>query len=219
MNIIKKIGDSRDQRSLSHTFRAKRFGFFLSLIKDLPRPLTILDIGGTVSFWDAMNFTDEAVHITLLNLEHETISRAGFTSVQGDATNLNFPDASFDIVFSNSVIEHLFDKDAQQKMASEIQRVGKSYFIQTPNYWFPLEPHWLFPFFQYLPVSWRVFLTRNFSLGHIKKTPDMDAAEKQVREIQLLTLSDMKLLFPDASIYFEKFLSLNKSFVAYRFQA
>ncbi len=215
--IIKKIADNNNPASLSHKLRTKRFEFFLSLINHLPRPLSILDIGGTTAFWEAMDFNNEGVSITLLNLSAQPIDRKGFISVSGDATNLQYPNQSFDIVFSNSVIEHLFDRESQQKMAAEIQRVGKYYFIQTPNFWFPIEPHWVFPFFQYLPFPVRVFLTQHLTLGHIQKIRNKEDAEKQVAEIKLLSLREMQSLFPLANIHREKFFFLNKSFVAYKF--
>lgn len=217
MHIIKKLGDNTNRASLSHKLRSGRFRFFLSLIQDLPRPLSILDIGGTTAFWDAMDFNNEGICITLLNLGSQPVLRKGFTSVSGDATQLPYADHSFDIVFSNSVIEHLYDHASQQKMAAEVQRVGRNYFIQTPNYWFPVEPHWIFPFFQHLPFGCRVFLTRYLSLGHIKKIRNRTDAENQVKEIKLLSFKEIQSLFPEAGIYIEKFLCLNKSFVAYRF--
>ena len=217
MSILKKLGDNKNPASLSHKLRARRFDFFLSLISILPKPLYILDIGGTTAFWDAMDFDNEGITITLLNLSYQPVDRNGFISVSGDATQLQYSDRSFDIVFSNSVIEHLFDRASQQKMAAEVQRVGKYYFIQTPNYWFPLEPHWLFPFFQYLPFSVKMFLTQHFSLGHIKKIHNRIDAENKVKEIKLLSLRDMQSLFPGAKIYSEKFFFLNKSFIAYCF--
>lgn len=217
MSLIKRIADNQDQASLSHQMRSRRFQFFLSLIKDLPRPLSILDIGGTAAFWNAMHFNEEGISITLLNLSAEPVTEPHFASVAGDATNLQFADKSFDIVFSNSVIEHLFNRENQQKMALEAARVGKRYFIQTPNYWFPVEPHWVFPCFQYFPFALKVFMTQYFSLGHIKKIRNKNDAETQVREIRLLTIGEMKSLFSDGAIYSEKFFRLNKSFVAYRF--
>ena len=217
MNLIKKVADNANQKSWSHQFRSKRFELFLSFINELPRPLRILDIGGTLAFWKAMGFNEEQVSITLLNLTEQPVSGNHFLSVAGDATQLNFPNQSFDIVFSNSVIEHLFTEENQIKMAAEVQRVGKYYFIQTPNYWFPLEPHWLFPFFQFLPFSFRVWLTQHFSLGHIPKCISKDAAQLQVREIQLLSKAQLQKLFPTATIYAEPLLIWNKSFVAHNF--
>jgi 2-polyprenyl-3-methyl-5-hydroxy-6-metoxy-1,4-benzoquinol methylase len=218
MSLLNTLADNKDNSSLSHKMRTKRFSFFLSLIKDLPRPISILDIGGTTGFWEAMNFNEEGISITLLNLTRQPVSIPGITSVAGDATDLKeFSDQSFDIVFSNSVIEHLFTYANQKKMASEVQRVGKHYFIQTPNYWFPIEPHWVFPLFQYLPFSAKVSLTQHFSLGHIKKIPSKKDAEEQVKEVRLISLNEMKNLFPEGIIYKEKILGFNKSFVAYKF--
>lgn len=217
MNLIKKVADNANQKSWSHQFRSKRFELFLSFINELPRPLRILDIGGTLAFWKAMGFNEEQVSITLLNLTEQPVSGNHFLSVAGDATQLNFPNQSFDIIFSNSVIEHLFTEENQIKMAAEVQRVGKYYFIQTPNFWFPLEPHWLFPFFQFLPFSFRVWLTQHFSLGHIPKCTSKEAAQLQVREIQLLTKAQLQTLFPTAIIYAEPLLIWNKSFVAHNF--
>ena len=67
-------------------------------------------------------------------------------------------DNEFDIVFSNSVIEHVGDFWKQKLFSSEIQRVGKRYFVQTPSFWFPYEPHTLIPFYQFFPVNIKMLL-------------------------------------------------------------
>ncbi|MFK9353834.1 methyltransferase domain-containing protein, partial [Escherichia coli] len=90
----------------------------------IPRPLTILDIGGTVAFWEAMNFNQSGITITLLNLEKEEVTNPQFQSITGNATDLSgINDQQFDIVFSNSVIEHLYTWENQEKMAKEVLRV------------------------------------------------------------------------------------------------
>jgi SAM-dependent methyltransferase len=203
--LVKKFAHNTDKNSISHAQRTKRFSLFLDKLNQLPKPISILDIGGTIGFWEAMNFQEEEVHITLLNLELQTVHKRNFSAIAGDATHLvGIPDQAYDIVFSNSVIEHLYTWENQQKMAKEVLRVGKYHFIQTPNYWFPIEPHWVFPFFQFLPDFFKIWLTRNFSLGHIPKIPDSTAAINQVKEIQLLSYSNYKTLFPNATIYSEK---------------
>jgi 2-polyprenyl-3-methyl-5-hydroxy-6-metoxy-1,4-benzoquinol methylase len=212
------FANNGNQQSMAHQFRFKRFLFFRSLLDRLPRPVSILDIGGTQDYWNMMNFADSGVKITLLNLEAQPVSGDSFESVKGDATDLSaYGDQSFDIVYSNSVIEHLFNREAQQKMANEVKRVGKNYFIQTPNYYFPIEPHWVFPFFQFLPVNGRIWMTRNFNLGHIGRITDPEEASKQVKEVQLLTRRQLQDFFPAAAMYEERFLGLTKSLVAYRF--
>jgi len=213
-----KIADNTDQHSLSTQFRRKRFQFFLSLINQLPRPLHILDIGGTEDYWNMMGFNDPQVHITILNLNTQPVSDTQrFTSIAGNATHLTgFNDQSVDLVYSNSVIEHLFTLEAQQKMADEIKRVGKSYFIQTPYRYFPIEPHWVFPFFQFLPRTARITLTRKFSLGHIPRISDPLLAARQVDEVRLMTIPELKKMFPGALLYKEFFLGMIKSVVMYK---
>ena len=213
------FADNTNQQSLAYQFRFKRFLFFRFLLDKLPKPVSILDIGGTQDYWNMMGFSDERIQITLLNLEVQPVSGNSFVSVKGDATDLSaYADRSFDIVYSNSVIEHLFTKGAQQRMADEVRRVGKNYFIQTPNYYFPVEPHWVFPFFQFLPVNVRVWMTMHLNLGHIGRIEDRVAAARQVKEVRLLTRQELQKLFPGAEMYEERFLGLTKSLVAYQFE-
>lgn len=217
--MIFKFSDNNSRESLSHQFRMKRFLFFSSLLNKLHKPLQILDIGGTVQYWKMMNFQDPQIRILLLNLEKQEVEPGSIETMAGDATHLDmFGDQSVALIYSNSVIEHLFSYANQQKMADEVRRVGRNYFIQTPNYWFFMEPHWVFPFFQFLPESVRTWLTMNFSLGHIGRVESKEKAIEQVREIKLLSVKEMRALFPEATIYKEKFLFFTKSIVAYHFK-
>lgn len=219
--MASKFLNSNSKQSLNQKFREKRFQFFKGLLDKLGTKDTIriLDIGGTEAYWENMNFVgNQNIHITLLNLNQFPVKQNNFTSVKGDACDLSeYADGQFDLVHSNSVIEHLFTFENQQRMASEAMRVGKSYYVQTPNYYFPIEPHWVFPFFHFLPVSLRVFLTKNFNLGHYKKAESQEAALNRVKEVQLLSEGEMKSLFPNGKVYREKFLGLTKSVTLYHF--
>jgi len=197
--------------------RRKRFGFFLELLAGVPRPLSILDVGGTQGFWERMAFTDEpGVSITVLNLDPQPVHLAGFTSIIGDATNLSlFADHAFDVVFSNSVIEHVGDMAKQRRMAEEVARVGQRYFVQTPNYYFPIEPHYLFPGFQWLPLGARAQLLYHFDLGWTKRKATIEAARQSVASVKLLRKKEVLALFPHANLYEEKVAGLTKSFVVY----
>lgn len=161
--------------------------------------------------------TADDVHVTLLNIDDQPVSGPKFESVVGDARDLSrYPTHAFDVVFSNSVIEHLGPDFAdQKKMADEIRRVGKRYFVQTPNRYFPIEPHFLTPGFQFLPVDVRVWLVSNFNVGWYKRIPDKAEAKREVESISLLSRGDLRRLFPDARVYEETILGLTKSFVAY----
>lgn len=216
-NSLKKIADNQTPNSLSTRLRKKRFVFFKSLLDKVPRPITILDIGGTEVFWKTMEFTPaDDVKIILLNLSHIQTTQPNFESLVGDARDLSrFNDRQFDVVFSNSVIEHVGEFSDQCKMASEVRRVGKRYFIQTPNRYFPIEPHFLLPLFQFYPLFLKVFLMRHFNLGWYKKIVHKQTAIQAVTSIRLLTEGELRKLFPEANIYKEKFFGLTKSFIAY----
>jgi ubiquinone/menaquinone biosynthesis C-methylase UbiE len=214
--MLKKIADNRDEQSLAVKFRKRRFAFFNSLLFRLERPVSVLDVGGAEAYWKTMGMdADDRVSVTLLNLTKETVILPNLSSVAGDARQLNFEDNSFDVVFSNSVIEHVGGYADQMKMAKEVMRVGNRYFIQTPNKYFPLEPHFLFPFFQFLPVAVRVRLLQSFNLGWFPKTPERTKAIEIVESIRLLGRDEFLRLFPGARLYEEKVFGLTKSFVAY----
>ena len=214
--MFKKLADNREQGSLAVQFRKKRFAFFYSLLSSLKPPVHILDIGGTEDYWKMMELdTSDKVYITLLNLTEADVQLPNVKSVSGDARNLKAEDSSFDVVFSNSVIEHVGKYEDQLRMAQEVSRVGKCYFVQTPNKYFPLEPHFLFPLFQFLPMKIRVLLLQNFNLGWFERTPDAAEATAIVESIRLLTKGEFIALFPKAHIYEEKVFGLTKSFVAY----
>jgi ubiquinone/menaquinone biosynthesis C-methylase UbiE len=197
-------------------FRRRRFAFFQSLLSRLERPVRILDVGGTETYWKmmALNAVDQ-VFITLLNLSQNEVSLPNVTSIAGDARAILAKDASFDVVFSNSVIEHVGTYQDQIQMAKEVRRVGKRYFVQTPNKYFPLEPHFLFPLFQFLPINLRTLLLQNFRLGWFSKTPDKAEAREIVESIRLLGKREFLSLFPNAEVYEEKILGMTKSFVGY----
>ena len=209
--------DNADTASLAVKLRRRRFEFFLELLEGVPAPVKVLDVGGTARFWSTMPSSGrDRLQITLVNLERQPVDGTNMRSVAGDATNLaQCPDGAFDVVFSNSVIEHLYTFDAQRRMADELRRVGERYFVQTPNLYFPMEPHFLFPGFQFFPVDLRVWLVSHFDVGWYKRFPDRAAARAEVESIRLLSRADLRRLFPEARIYEERFAGLVKSFVAY----
>ena len=156
------------------------------------------------------------IRVTLLNTEAQEAPGSGFVSVVGDATSMpQFTDRQFHIVFSNSTLEHLGSLGAQQAMANEARRVGSVYCVQTPNRYFPLEPHFLFPCFQFLPLDLRAWLLQRRDLGWYTKAQDRQTALSQVSAIRLLSKREIRRLFPEVTIFEERLLGLVKSFVAY----
>jgi hypothetical protein len=126
-----------------------------------------------------------------------------------------YGDQQFDVVFSNSVIEHVGGLDNQRKMANEIKRIGRRYYVQTPNRYFPMEPHFLFPFFGVMPIPVRAWLLRHRALGWYSRIDDPAEALQIAKSIRLLTRRELVALFPDGRLVREKFAGFTKSYSVY----
>lgn len=218
MNFKNIFASSDVEDSLGNRFRRQRFVDFKKQLDKLPTPLRILDIGGLESFWVNNGFGGDArYNITLLNLDQRQVHYDNIISIAGDARDLSeYANQTFDISFSNSVIEHVYTYENQEKMAKEIQRVGKYYYVQTPNKHFFIEPHYIFPFFQYLPKTLRYFILTKTPFSRGKRWKPSDA-QQYIAEIRLLSLGEMKKLFPESKVYKEKFLGMIKSFTLHNF--
>lgn len=205
--------------SVSDQFRRKRFDFFRKFCSELKKPISILDLGGSDYHWRNSEFAgNRDFDITIINLEDQnTDAIENIKFIKKDVRNLeSFTEEEFDVVYSNSLIEHINDKDSQQRLAEDIRRIGRHYFIQTPNYYFPVEPHFLFPFFQFLPFKIKSALIRKYDLGWYSRQPEKDKADELAGSVRLLKLNELKKLFTDGNIYHEKYLFLNKSFIIYK---
>lgn len=220
MSFISNLFSPSDNPdSLGAKFRNQRNKDFEDLFfKNFSKnePIRVLDVGGAAYFWNTSSLPSlPNIEIILLNLGVEEIDHPKIKSVVGDATDMSeFEDNSFDLVFSNSVIEHLYTKENQQKMANEIIRVGKKHFIQTPNRYFPVEAHYALPFAQYLPKDLVYFFLTKTKLSRLQKWDPKDA-QQYLDEIRLLDLREMQQLFPNSNMYLEKVMGMIKSISAH----
>jgi len=190
-------------------FRRSRNARFISAMKLTP-DTTVLDVGGTSSFWDLMQVTPE---VTLLNISKDETSK--FPQIIGSACDIPCADNSYDIVFSNSMIEHLGTLENQKLAAAEMLRVGKHIWVQTPYQWFPLETHLLTPFIHWLPRKFQFPLLPFTLRARIARMSGEDC-EGLWSDVRLLTILEMKNLFPDCDIVYERFGCLVKSLLAVR---
>ena len=179
----------------------------------------IFDIGGEPQYW--ANVADmlgqRQWHVTLLNQVAYSVDEARFASLVGDARELgSFTDMSFDVVHSNSVIEHVGCWHDMQAMAREVRRLAPSYFVQTPYFWFPIEPHCATAFFHWLPKSVRISMLMRRPRWHWGQAPDVETAMRLIQSAVLLDYRMLATLFPDATIHRERFLGLTKSLIAVR---
>ena len=188
-------------------WREQRYRLFMSLCQVKPEE-RILDVGaGEGSALERFNRTNPITAVDLRTDARDWLASENVSVQYADGTQLPFPDGSFPVVFSNSVIEHV-PKDLQQAFANEIRRVGERYFVQTPNRYFPIEPHYQMPLVQFLPEKTLKALNRRFTMGFRAKGEWYDTT--------LLTESDLRRLFPDAEIHRERMFGVTKSLMAVR---
>ena len=208
--------------ALSRRFREKRFEKIIALIEAIiaeKGSCRIADIGGTKYYWDiAGDFVAKSpVEITMINPKETQPSEGKFSFLDGDATDLGFlDDNSFDLVHSNSVIEHVGDWEKRVTMASHVRRLAPVYYLQTPYFWFPYEPHFRSVFFHWLPEQVRYRLVMRFALGFADRKKSVADAMTRVQSARLLDRGQFRALFPDAEISAERVAGLTKSLIAVR---
>ena len=200
--------------SLLRHFRSRRMRRFEQTFA-ITNETRILDVGGTPFNWA---FLEARPRVTIVNLPYSCEPwDPRFTCVFGDGRRLPFADNSFDIVFSNSVIEHVGDMESQRQFAAEIARVGRAYWVQTPNRGFPVEPHMMTPFLHYLPRAWQNWIARRFTVWALIERPSADRwqfyIDHYLRDIRLLDAGDMQRLFPEAEIVRERLGGITKALI------
>lgn len=197
-------------------FRRQRVELFLKLFR--PTAATrILDVGGFPGDWEGVVPIES--QITCVNPDRKPTATpwpARYAEEIGDGCALRFADQSFDIGYSNSVIEHLTTWENQQKFAAEIRRAGRAVFLQTPNRWFPIEPHFVTAFVHFLPRRLARKLLPALSFRGWFRRGDNINLRVLAAELRLLSRREMKILFPDCEILREKWFGLTKSFMAVR---
>lgn len=222
LDIIKSYllynANQNNEGSISFKLRKKRLEFFSKFCETIEKPVRILDLGGSDYHWRNSDFKDnKSFHITLINTEVQNIKDfRNISFIKRDVRDLTFfDDKEYDVVYSNSMFEHLNKFEEQKKIAGEVIRIGKHYFIQTPNYYFPVEPHFLFPFFQFLSDDLKTKLVSKYSQGWYNKQTDESKARRLATSIRLLKKNEIMRIFPGSKIYSEKYFFLNKSFIIY----
>jgi len=223
------LSDTRDPNSLSSKLRGKRDVRLRALIDAIAAEkgsVSILDVGGTIEYWQRLGLEflrQRKVKLVVTNLvPSELTSMTGnedlFSMAVVNGCDLSiYGDASFDLVHSNSVVEHVGDWSNMKAFASETRRVGQRYYVQTPNFWFPIDPHYYkFPLIHWLPTPLRARIFNALPVTHSGRVDGVDKAYQVIDSTRLLDSRQFQFLFPDAVISTEWFAGLPKSHIAVR---
>src|SRR5678815_1024260 len=170
----------------------------------------ILDLGGEPEIWASVK---TPVRLTLLNLPGNDAPALPDTihsmhNVEGDGCQVDaFPSRSFDILFSNSTIEHVGPEEKQEAFAREARRLGRAYWVQTPSIWFPIECHTGMPLWWLWPKA----LRSHFVKAWKRNIPSFG---NYIEGTRVLSKRRMQELFPEATIHTERYLGFTKSYIA-----
>lgn len=205
------IADPNERRSIGTYLRAKRWQVFGQHFPDIAR-MRVLDLGGTALHWETSPLRPQSV--VVLNLTPYCSDVEWITAVQGDACAVpeSIQRQEFDLVYSNSLIEHVGGHARRVAFAEQVRSLAPRHWVQTPYRYFPIEPHWLFPGLQFMPTNLRAKAIQIWPLSPAK--PRGRAAVTDVLEVELLSVTEMKYLFEDSIILREKVGGLTKSLIA-----
>jgi hypothetical protein len=196
---------------ISRRFRSRRMRTFVKRLGITP-DTRVLDVGGT---WYNWALSPVQPRLTIVNLDQRhPDAPEDVTWLASDALAMPFKPGAFDVIFCNSLIEHVGDFDAQRRLADGIRRLECPYWVQTPNYTFPIEPHFLGLGIQFLPRRIARPYARYLSLWGWKHRAPNAVTDAMLDEIRLLTEAEVRVLFPEAEIIHERVGPFTKSFVA-----
>ena len=191
---------------LSYISRAHKLELFNRILAPTEQ-MSILDIGAEINPNGSrgLQLIDSypwKSNITAVNIspEHIRFIKRHYPEINvvvADACELPWPDKYFDIVYSNAVIEHVGDFESQKKLAAEIMRVGKRWFVATPNRWYPFEFHLRLPFVTWLPGDTYLWTARILRYNHVRNKYTFGNGKADFR---LMTAKELQCCFPGSRI-------------------
>jgi hypothetical protein len=210
-NLFCRVSDRSRQRKLD---------LFNQFMRPTPQA-RILDLGGEAahspqSHKQLLDTYPYRRRVVLVNLHFASVKHAAavlpeIAPICGDGLMLPFSDKTFDVCYCNAVVEHLFTWENQQRFAAEIMRVARSWFVTTPNRWFPFEPHLRLPLVTWLPQSWQHRVGYRFGYNHLAHRY-MSGSDR--RDIRLLSCRELRKLFPGSLVLRNRVTGLTPTFIA-----
>jgi Methyltransferase domain len=201
--------------SLGQRRRARRWDWLADAFPGIGL-MSVIDLGGTVEAWQRAPVHPARVHVVNLESPPEEMP-TWIRADQADACSLppRISDGTYDLVFSNSVIEHVGGHAQRMRFAEAVHKLAERHWVQTPYRYFPIEPHWLFPGFQFLPLAVRAELARRWPLAH-KLSESRNDGLSGVMSVELLSRAEMAFYFPDSTLRFERMMGAVKSLISVR---
>ena len=212
-SLSNRLIDSYSGSSLSSRARARRW---IEIMRRFPElgEMDVIDLGGDIRSWRLAPVRPR--RLLLVNTFAQDLPETWAEAVVADACDLppSIIDRRFDLVYSNSVLEHVGGHHRRRRFAETALALGKHLWVQTPYRYFPIEPHWVFPGFQFLPVAARVRAMGLWPVGNYPRDLPRTEAVGHVLNIELVSMTEMEAYFPGVEIWHERLLGMTKSLVA-----
>ena len=214
LSLRKRLGGNPD--SLGGRRREERARWLAETFPDLAQ-MSVLDLGGRILTWQRAPVRPKHVHV--VNMQpplHPGIPEWAEFDL-GDACDLpaHIAKRRYDLVFANSVIEHVGGHERRERFADSVHQLSDAHWVQTPYRYFPIEPHWMVPGMQFMPVTARAELARRWPLSY-GRGKSRETAMRTVLRVELLDRTQFRYYFPDSLIRTETVLGVPKSLIAYR---
>jgi len=210
------LGDPYSPGTVVGRSRAARWELLLRHFPQLDR-MSVLDLGGRPRAWSAAPCRPKSLTIVDVDPLEPGPGDPEAEVIEGDACAVTtlLPGRRFDLVYSNSMLEHVGGHDRRQQVADAIAALGDHHWIQTPYRYFPVEPHWWFPGFQFLPVAARAWVAAHWEVGpRTARGLSPEAVLASVQSVELLSRTELAAYFPTSTILAERFAGLTKSIIA-----
>jgi hypothetical protein len=210
--IRDRLVDSPD--SVGARFRRRRWEMIQAEFPDLAN-MSVVDLGGEAETWRRAPVQPKQVCVVNLVVPPGSPVIEGVEVVEGNACDLpeSVTSRTFDVVFSNSVLEHVGGHLNRVAFAASVERLAPYHWVQTPYRYFPIEPHYLFPLFQHLPAATRGAVARRWQLVHSPSADPRDALAG-VLEVELVSQTELRYYFPDSRLLRERVGPFIKSIIA-----
>jgi hypothetical protein len=213
LSMRQRLGGTRD--SLRGRRRDERGRWLIETFPDLAQ-MSVIDLGGRIITWQRLPVRPKHVHMVNMQPPRADIPEwAEFDLGDVCALPAHIAGRQCDLVLSNSVIEHVGGHERRERFADSVHQLSGSYWVQTPWRYFPIEPHWMAPGMQFLPVAVCVQVARRWPLSRECGKP-RETAVRKVLGVELLDRTQFHYYFPDSLIRTETVFGIPKSLIAYR---
>lgn len=211
-SVRQRLVDS--QGSVGDRARQRRWDMVTAVFPDLAE-MDVIDLGGRVSTWLSAPVRPRSVHVVNLEQQQDEADDDSITAEYGNACELpeHLRSRRYDAVFSNSVLEHVGGHERRQRFADSVHSLAPAHWVQTPYRYFPVEPHWLFPGMQHLPLAARSTIAEHWPLVNTRPGSRRGAVHDALG-VELASITEMRYYFPDSEVLHERMFGLVKSLVA-----